>query len=207
LSSSQINLAWTDASNNEASFIVDRSTNSTFTANLVSTTLGANVVSYSATGLASATAYYFRVRATNAAGASANSNTATATTVPSSTVYQAESATIGGGTTIDKNYAGYTGTGFANLPKSNGYVDWSVQAVAAGTMTLTFRYALNNGSRNVQLKVNNTIISGGVTFTSTGGWAKWATVSIKVSLTAGLNHIRLTTIGQDSGNVDSLTVS
>src|SRR5262249_10455794 len=60
-------------------------TNSTFTAGLTTANLAANVTSCSATGLAAGTTYWFRVRATNAGGASANSNVASATTQPAST--------------------------------------------------------------------------------------------------------------------------
>ncbi len=79
-SSSQINLSWTDNSNNETGFKIDQSTGSDFSQNLTTVTVAANTTSYSATGLAASTTYYYRVRATNAVGDSANSNTANATT-------------------------------------------------------------------------------------------------------------------------------
>jgi len=80
VSASQINLTWADNSSNEVNFELQRSNNSAFTANLVTTTLGANVTSASATGLTARTTYYFRVRATNASGASAYSSTVSAKT-------------------------------------------------------------------------------------------------------------------------------
>src|SRR5262249_11814016 len=79
-SKNQINLAWTDNSNNETGFEVDRASNSSFTSGLVTANSGANVTTYSATGLARGSTYYFRVRAFNNSGNSAFSNTATATT-------------------------------------------------------------------------------------------------------------------------------
>jgi len=80
-SSSQINLTWTDNSNNQTSFKVERATNSSFTQNLtLVTTTVANATSYINTGLSADTTYYFRVRATNADGDSANSNFVNATT-------------------------------------------------------------------------------------------------------------------------------
>jgi Fibronectin type III domain len=75
-SSSQINLHWNDNSSNETQFLIERSPNGTSFTQVV--TVGANVLSYSATGLQSNTRYYFRVRATNSAGNSAYSNTANA---------------------------------------------------------------------------------------------------------------------------------
>ena len=79
-SASQINLNWADNATDETGFKVERATNSTFTAGLVTIGVGANVTSHQATGLAANTTYFFRVRATNAAGDSADSNTASATT-------------------------------------------------------------------------------------------------------------------------------
>jgi hypothetical protein len=77
-SNSQINLAWTDNANNETGFKIERSTNgSSFTQ---ITTVGVNVKTYSDTGLAFNTRYYYRVRAYNGSGDSAYSNTANAKT-------------------------------------------------------------------------------------------------------------------------------
>ncbi|MEK6323685.1 MAG: fibronectin type III domain-containing protein [Acidobacteriota bacterium] len=79
VSSSQINLAWTDGSTNEDGFKIEQSTdNITFTQ---IDTVGPNATARSVTGLAPATIYYFRVRAFNTAGDSAYSNTASATTL------------------------------------------------------------------------------------------------------------------------------
>src|SRR5207302_424984 len=81
---SQINLTWLDITGNETGSKVERSTDgTTFTQVAL---VGANVTAYSDTGLAAATKYYYRVRATNAAGDSAYSNVASGTTpAPSGT--------------------------------------------------------------------------------------------------------------------------
>ena len=80
ISSSQINLSWTDNSNNETGFKVDQATSSDFSTGLTTVTVGANVNTYNETGLPSNTTYYYRVRATNATGDSANTSTASAKT-------------------------------------------------------------------------------------------------------------------------------
>jgi hypothetical protein len=79
VSSSQINLVWTDNSNNESGFKIDQSTDNVNFAEVA--TVGENALAYSVTGLSAATTYYFRVRASNVAGDSAYSNTANATTL------------------------------------------------------------------------------------------------------------------------------
>ncbi len=79
VSSSQINLSWQDNSSNETGFEIDRATSSGGPYTQIATT-GANVTSYSNTGLAASTTYYYRVRATNDSGDSDNSNEASATT-------------------------------------------------------------------------------------------------------------------------------
>jgi Zn-dependent metalloprotease/transcriptional regulator CtsR len=80
VSSSRINLAWTDNSTNEIGFKVERSTDGATFSLLV--TLGANAVSYADTNLAASTQFFYRVRATDGANDSAPSNTASATTHP-----------------------------------------------------------------------------------------------------------------------------
>jgi len=78
-SSSQIDLAWADNSNSEDSFKIERKTGSGGTWSQIAT-VGANTTTYSNTGLSASTTYYYRVRASNAAGDSAYSNEANATT-------------------------------------------------------------------------------------------------------------------------------
>ena len=82
VSSSQINLGWTDNATNEAGFEIERCTGDTCVNFVQIATVGPNVTAYSnTTGLSASTAYAYRVRATNTGGASAYSNTATATTL------------------------------------------------------------------------------------------------------------------------------
>ena len=71
LTQTSITLNWVDNSNNEAGFTVQIATNNTFTNNLQTVTVAANVTSWNFTGLTRNTKYYFRVAAFNAAGTSA----------------------------------------------------------------------------------------------------------------------------------------
>jgi fibronectin type 3 domain-containing protein len=78
VSSTQINLTWTDNASNEDGFKIERSTDGSSFSQIA--TAGADASTYSDTGLAPAAPYYYRVRAFNAGGNSAYSNTTNATT-------------------------------------------------------------------------------------------------------------------------------
>ena len=80
VSKSQINLTWTDNATNEDGFRIERCKGSTCTNFALIATVGANVTSYSNTGLSSNTSYRYRVRSYNASGNSGYSNIAAATT-------------------------------------------------------------------------------------------------------------------------------
>ena len=81
VSRSQINLTWTDNATNEDGFKIERCKGSTCTNFAQIATVGANVTSYSNTGLSSNTSYRYRVRAYNATGNSGYSNIAKAATL------------------------------------------------------------------------------------------------------------------------------
>lgn len=79
VSNSRIDLAWTDHTTYEAGFHIERSLDGTSFTQVA--TVGPDVTSYADTGLAGATAYFYRVRAYDAGGASGYANIATATTL------------------------------------------------------------------------------------------------------------------------------
>jgi Phage-related protein, tail component len=74
VSTTQVNLTWTDNSTNESGFTVQRSTDGTNYATVATT--ASNVTTFSDTGLSRSTKYYYRVQSFNADG---NSSFATTT--------------------------------------------------------------------------------------------------------------------------------
>jgi hypothetical protein len=77
VSSSQINLSWTDNSNNESGFRIERLNGASFSE---IATVGAGITSYSNTGLNPSIEYTYRVCSYNSAGDSGYSNEASDTT-------------------------------------------------------------------------------------------------------------------------------
>jgi hypothetical protein len=64
-----VTLRWTDNSNNETGFTIQRATNSTFSSGLSTITVAANTNTLSQTGLQRRTNYYYRIAAVNTGGA------------------------------------------------------------------------------------------------------------------------------------------
>jgi hypothetical protein len=128
---------------------------------------------------------------------------------PSKTRFEAESATISQGV-VESNHTGFTGTGFVNLDNVTGsYVQWSVPAPAAGTATLTIRYA--NGTttaRPMDISVNGVLVADNLSFIPTPAWDDWDTRTvINVPVNAGTNLIRATSASSAGGpNLDHLEV-
>src|SRR6185295_11261331 len=86
ISSTQINLTWTDNANNEDGFHIERSTDNLNFSELNSTAL--NIVSYSDVGLTAGSTYYYRVRAYNVVGNSGYTNTVVASTQGATPTYR-----------------------------------------------------------------------------------------------------------------------
>lgn len=66
----QVLLTWKDNANNETGYIIQRATDSNFTANLVENTVPANTTTFRTGNLSQRTLYYFRIKAINDFGQS-----------------------------------------------------------------------------------------------------------------------------------------
>jgi Fibronectin type III domain len=117
VSSSQINLSWTDNSGNETGFEIKRATDSAFTQNAVWVGNIQGTI-YSDTGLSASTTYYYKVRAEGATQDSAYTASASATTDASGdTVPNSPSglnASVASGTQVNLSWTDNSGneTGF-----------------------------------------------------------------------------------------------
>ncbi|KUL37304.1 carbohydrate-binding protein [Streptomyces regalis] len=133
----------------------------------------------------------------------------TGTTAEAATTrYEAESSPAICTGTIDSDWAGYSGAGFCNgANATSGYAQFTVNAPAAGTATLSVRFA--NGTttaRPASLVVNGTTVQT-PSFEGTGAWTTWATKTLTVPVNAGSNTIRLNpTTSAGLPNIDYLDV-
>ncbi len=126
------------------------------------------------------------------------------------TTYQAENYTAQSGVTTASNHAGFTGSGFVDYGGNGTWAEWNnVSASAAGTATISFRYAnRDNSQRNCLLTVNG-VSAGTVAMPGTGSWSVWNTTAIiSINLNSGNNTIRLTANTNIGGpNLDNFDVT
>ncbi|WP_433572011.1 PQQ-dependent sugar dehydrogenase [Streptomyces sp. CA-251247] len=122
--------------------------------------------------------------------------------------YEAESATVSQGL-AESNHAGHSGTGFVNYTNvAGGYVEFRVNAPAAGNATLALGFANGTtGNRPLDVSVNGAAPTG-LAFQPTGAWTTWSAVTTTVTLKAGVNTLRATATAPEGGpNLDYIDVT
>jgi hypothetical protein len=142
-SSTQINLSWTDNSNNETSFKIERAPGGTSTYTEIAS-VNAGVTTYQNTGLSASTSYIYRVRAYNSAGHSAYTNTSTATT-------QAPPATTPAApTNLTATASSSTQINLSWTDNSNDETSFKIERAPGGTSTYTEIASVNAGVTTYQ---------------------------------------------------------
>ena len=170
-STSQINLSWTDTSNDETAFAIERSADGTTWTPLA--TVGANVQTYANTGLPAERKYYYRVKAFNGAGESGYTNTAGATTQASLSMHIGD---LDGTRSVSKrNWSAkvtVTVHDAFHTPVSGAIVsgNWSTGAAASCTTGTTGACTINaskipTGTASVTFIVGN-VTKAGATYTA-----------------------------------------
>jgi hypothetical protein len=109
--------------------------------------------------------------------------------------------------TVATNHTGFSGSGFVDYANVVGSaVEWTANSSTAGTANLAIRFA--NGStaaRPMDISVNGTVVSAGLSFGVTGSWDTWQTKTLTAPFIAGPNMVRATATGSAGGpNVDFL---
>ncbi|MGO4344288.1 discoidin domain-containing protein [Paenibacillus sp. MCAF9] len=132
----------------------------------------------------------------------------TPTSTPTGT-YQAESAALSGGASVNTDHTGYAGTGFVDGYLAQGATTtFTVNAAAAGSRNVTLKYANASGStKTISIYVNGTKIRQ-TSLPNLANWDTWGTKAEALTLNAGSNTIAYKYDAGDSGNVnlDQITV-
>lgn len=126
--------------------------------------------------------------------------------------YEAESASLTGGTKTDTEHNGYSGSGFAaGMQNTGATVTFTTSVEAAGSYPVNLRYANGpnpfDGTKTVSVYVNGQK-QPTWSLPRTGDWKTWATVTRNLDLVAGANTIAIKQDAGDSGNVnlDALSI-
>lgn len=125
------------------------------------------------------------------------------------TTYEAETNTALTGAVIETLHSGYHGSGYINF---NDYTDaaiqWSnINCAVTGTKNIKIRYALESGTRNLDVYVNGTKVISNADFSATGSWTTWTEKTVQVSMNSGNNIIKLVTSGTEGPNIDYINVT
>ncbi|WP_165856852.1 carbohydrate-binding protein [Marinobacter sp. JSM 1782161] len=103
---------------------------------------------------------------------------------------------------------GFLGDGYADTDNAywNG-VSWAFEVPTAGDYTVTWRYAnADSGGQSASLLVNGSPVDT-LTFTAGADGATWVELSTTVTLSAGVNTVRLEAMTSDGlADIDSLTI-
>lgn len=174
-----------------------------------------------------ATGYTFTGWSGDASGTSTSVNVTMSSNKSVTANFQAQSS--GGGSTIRiednattaQGLCSYEGSISSNSGASNGMVinlsnstakgvNWKVNAAAAGTYTLTWRY-VNSSSSNVYtmaLLVNGSTVNSAQAFPKTSSSTVFSTSTATVSLNAGGNTIRLQSVSSTAtADIDWMEVT
>ncbi|WP_425837036.1 carbohydrate-binding protein [Streptomyces fractus] len=108
------------------------------------------------------------------------------------TRYQAETSPAVCTGVTETEWSGYTGSGYCNATNATGaYAQFTVDSPAAGTATVTVRYANGTTTARATDIVVNGSTAASTSFAGTGAWTTWATKTVTVQVKAGSNTIRL----------------
>ncbi|MNF08078.1 Exo-beta-D-glucosaminidase precursor [compost metagenome] len=72
---------------------------------------------------------------------------------------------------------------------------------------MKIRYALESGTRNLDVYVNGTKVISNADFAATGSWSTWVEKTIQVPMNVGDNSLKLVTTGTEGPNIDRIQVS
>ncbi len=185
LSTSQISVTWNDNSTNESNFILERSTDGVNFTQIAAP--AANATSYADGGLSAGTKYYYRIRASNAGGASSNSNMASATTIAAPVNMLPSGWTDSDlGSTGKAGSATYTGGVYT--------VSGAGAGIGSTSDALNFAGTTMNGNGTLTARVTSNTGVAGITLRD-GTATNAKSISLVVNANGTVSFIRRTSVG------------
>lgn len=184
----EVELSWSDNSNNEDSFQVQyRESGGTFSDY---SSEPADTVSLIVTGLSSETIYDFRVRATGSSGTSAWSNIATAATLAAGSAYgrfEAERYDSASGVNV---YTGGSGEKIGSIHSGDwiSYSDVNFES-GAGGFYASVSSAASGGTISIRLDTLDGKLIGSCFVPSTGGWNSFVEFSAAITGATGIHDV------------------
>ncbi len=155
ISSSQIDIFWTDNSTDETGFSIERKTGALGTYTVIGS-VGPNVTTYSSKNLIQTTTYYYRVRAKSGSTFSAYSNEVSASTSaditpPTGSVVINGGAAFTNSTTVTLTLSATdSGSGVASMQFSNNNTAWSTSETY--TTSKSWTLTAGDGAKTVYAK-------------------------------------------------------
>ena len=120
--------------------------------------------------------------------------------------FDATSVQYSGGLVIENEHAGYSGQGylggFTDINKGTGQIAFQLDIPETGLYSFNIRYANGTPTAQTLTFAGDNIQAQQVSFTSSGGWASWATLTVNANLTMGMQNFYLQFTHADSGNVN-----
>ncbi|WP_244188551.1 carbohydrate-binding protein [Paenibacillus kribbensis] len=110
---------------------------------------------------------------------------------------------------MEATYSGDSDIKYANFNASaDAAVQWNrIYCAVTGTKNVKFRYALETGTRNLDVYVNGTKVISNAAFAATGSWSTWGEKTIQVPMNSGNNTLKVVTTGTEGPNIESIHVS
>lgn len=123
--------------------------------------------------------------------------------------YEAETGTALTNAVAETVNSGYTGSGYVNFTAgSDASIQWSnIYCAASGAKNIKFRYALESGTRNLDIYVNGEKVISKDAFSATGSWTSWGEKSIQAAMNSGTNTVKVVTTGTEGPNIDNISVT
>nr|WP_256873864.1 carbohydrate-binding protein [Paenibacillus kribbensis] len=91
---------------------------------------------------------------------------------------------------------------------SDASIQWnSINCAFAGSKNVKFRYALDKGTRYLDVYVNGAKVMSDAPFEATGSWGTWGETTVQLPFKSEVNTLKVVTTGTEGPNIDKITVS